>query len=120
MFGTGKGEQEVLPGKCPKCGADVVMAPGAYCTGKQAAECRHAALGVTLSTQAKSLLLREKDTCKKGIKRRSAAMMLFDSELRGFSCNEGWKRNQGIPCLRWNLSRSKAGKRRGDVAVIVV
>ena len=34
MFGTGKGEQEVL-GKCPKCGADVVKGKfGAYCTGK--------------------------------------------------------------------------------------
>ena len=48
MFGTGKGEQEVL-GQCPKCGADVVKGKfGAYCTGKCGMNVGKA-FGVTLS-----------------------------------------------------------------------
>ena len=97
MFGTGKGEQEVL-GKCPKCGADVVKGKfGAYCTGKCGMNVGKA-LGVTLSdTQVKSLL-QGKKILVKGLKGKKGSYdaYLIPESIEEFSYTKDGKEIKGF------------------------
>ena len=97
MFGTGKGEQEVL-GKCPKCGADVVKGKfGAYCTGKCGMNVGKA-LGVTLSdTQVKSLL-QGKKILVKGLKGKKGSYdaYLIPESVQEFSYTKDGKEIKGF------------------------
>ena len=97
MFGTGKGEQEVL-GKCPKCGADVVKGKfGAYCTGKCGMNVGKA-LGVTLSdTQVKSLL-QGKKILVKGLKGKKGSYdaYLIPDNIEEFSYMKDGKEIKGF------------------------
>ena len=97
MFGTGKGEQEVL-GKCPKCGADVVKGKfGAYCTGKCGMNVGRA-LGVTLSdTQVKSLL-QGKKILVKGLKGKKGSYdaYLIPESVQEFSYTKDGKEIKGF------------------------
>ena len=97
MFGTGKGEQEVL-GKCPKCGADVVRGKfGAYCTGKCGMNVGKA-LGVTLSdTQVKSLL-QGKKILVKGLKGKKGSYdaYLIPESVQEFSYTKDGKEIKGF------------------------
>ena len=97
MFGTGKGEQEVL-GKCPKCGADVVKGKfGAYCTGKCGMNVGKAP-GVTLSdTQVKSLL-QGKKILVKGLKGKKGSYdaYLIPESVQEFSYTKDGKEIKGF------------------------
>ena len=108
MFGTGKGEQEVL-GKCPKCGADVVKGKfGAYCTGKCGMNVGKA-LGVTLSdTQVKSLL-QGKKILVKGEKGSYDADLIPES-IEEFSYTKDGKEIKGFQYKFKMEFSQKAGK----------
>ena len=112
MFGTGKGEQEVL-GKCPKCGADVVKGKfGAYCTGKCGMNVGKA-LGVTLSdTQVKSLL-QGKKILVKGLKGKKGSYdaYLIPESVQEFSYTKDGKEIKGFQYKFKMEFSQKAGKR---------
>jgi len=111
MFGTGKGEQEVL-GKCPKCGADVVKGKfGAYCTGKCGMNVGKA-LGVTLSdTQVKSLL-QGKKILVKGLKGKKGSYdaYLIPESIEEFSYTKDGKEIKGFQYKFKMEFSQKAGK----------
>ena len=119
MFGTGKGEQEVL-GKCPKCGADVVKGKfGAYCTGKCGMNVGKA-LGVTLSdTQVKSLL-QGKKILVKGLKGKKGSIFgalndmsiayLIPESIEEFSYTKDGKEIKGFQYKFKMEFSQKAGK----------
>ena len=111
MFGTGKGEQEVL-GKCPKCGADVVKGKfGAYCTGKCGMNIGKA-LGVTLSdTQVKSLL-QGKKILVKGLKGKKGSYdaYLIPESIEEFSYTKDGKEIKGFQYKFKMEFSQKAGK----------
>ena len=111
MFGTGKGEQEVL-GKCPKCGADVVKGKfGAYCTGKCGMNVGKA-LGVTLSdTQVKSLL-QGKKILVKGLKGKKGSYdaYLMPESVQEFSYTKDGKEIKGFQYKFKMEFSQKAGK----------
>ena len=111
MFGTGKGEQEVL-GKCPKCGADVVRGKfGAYCTGKCGMNVGKA-LGVTLSdTQVKSLL-QGKKILVKGLKGKKGSYdaYLIPESIEEFSYTKDGKEIKGFQYKFKMEFSQKAGK----------
>ena len=112
MFGTGKGEQEVL-GKCPKCGADVVKGKfGAYCTGKCGMNVGKA-LGVTLSdTQVKSLL-QGKKILVKGLKGKKGSYdaYLIPESIEEFPIRRMEKKSRDSSIsLRWNFSKGRKAR----------
>ena len=111
MFGTGKGEQEVL-GKCPKFGADVVKGKfGAYCTGKCGMNVGKA-LGVTLSdTQVKSLL-QGKKILVKGLKGKKGSYdaYLIPESIEEFSYTKDGKEIKGFQYKFKMEFSQKAGK----------
>lgn len=111
MFGTGKGEQEVL-GKCPKCGADVVKGKfGAYCTRKCGMNVGKA-LGVTLSdTQVKSLL-QGKKILVKGLKGKKGSYdaYLIPESIEEFSYTKDGKEIKGFQYKFKMEFSQKAGK----------
>ena len=97
MFGTGKGEQEVL-GKCPKCGADVVKGKfGAYCTGKCGMNVGKA-LGVTLSDSQVKSLLQGKKILVKGLKGKKGSYdaYLIPESIEKFSYTKDGKEIKGF------------------------
>ena len=97
MFGTGKGEQEVL-GKCPKCGADVVRGKfGAYCTGKCGMNVGKA-LGVTLSDSQVKSLLQGKKILVKGLKGKKGSYdaYLIPESIEKFSYTKDGKEIKGF------------------------
>ena len=97
MFGTGKGEQEVL-GKCPKCGADVVKGKfGAYCTGKCGMNVGKA-FGVTLSDSQVRSLLQGKKILVKGLKGKKGSYdaYLIPESVEEFSYTKDGKEIKGF------------------------
>ena len=97
MFGTGKGEQEVL-GKCPKCGADVVKGKfGAYCTGKCGMNVGKA-LGVTLSDSQVKSLFQGKKILVKGLKGKKGSYdaYLIPESIEEFSYTKDGKEIKGF------------------------
>ena len=97
MFGTGKGEQEVLD-KCPKCGADVVKGKfGAYCTGKCGMNVGKA-FGVTLSDSQVRSLLQGKKILVKGLKGKKGSYdaYLIPESVEEFSYTKDGKEIKGF------------------------
>ena len=97
MFGTGKGEQEVL-GKCPKCGADVVKGKfGVYCTGKCGMNVGKA-FGVTLSDSQVRSLLQGKKILVKGLKGKKGSYdaYLIPESVEEFSYTKDGKEIKGF------------------------
>ena len=111
MFGTGKGEQEVL-GKCPKCGADVVKGKfGAYCTGKCGMNVGKA-LGVTLSDSQVKSLLQGKKILVKGLKGKKGSYdaYLIPESIEEFSYTKDGKEIKGFQYKFKMEFSQKAGK----------
>ena len=111
MFGTGKGEQEVL-GKCPKCGADVVRGKfGAYCTGKCGMNVGKA-LGVTLSDSQVKSLLQGKKILVKGLKGKKGSYdaYLIPESVQEFSYTKDGKEIKGFQYKFKMEFSQKAGK----------
>ena len=111
MFGTGKGEQEVL-GKCPKCGADVVKGKfGAYCTGKCGMNVGKA-LGVTLSDSQVKSLLQGKKILVKGLKGKKGSYdaYLISESIEEFSYTKDGKEIKGFQYKFKMEFSQKAGK----------
>ena len=111
MFGTGKGEQEVL-GKCPKCGADVVKGKfGAYCTGKCGMNVGKA-LGVTLSDSQVKSLLQGKKILVKGLKGKKGSYdaYLIPESVQEFSYTKDGKEIKGFQYKFKMEFSQKAGK----------